>query len=80
MTIIPFSEARQGCCCSTPQWLTLPVVPQAVARIRFCGEDKLPQAVPLQGALTWLADLTGQGKSIAGLDDVLYGGGKGKNR
>jgi len=44
------------------------VAPQAAARIRFCGEDKLPQAVPLQGALTWLADLAAQGKSIAGLD------------
>ena len=68
MTIIPFLETRQGCCCSTPVWLSLPVAPQAAARIRFCGEDKLPQAVPLQGALTWLADLAAQGKSIAGLD------------
>ena len=73
MTIIPFPETRQGCCCSPPQWLTLPVAPQAAARIRFCGEDKLPQAVPLQGALTWLADLTAQKKSIVGLD--LHGPG-----
>ena len=57
MTIIPFPETRQGCCCSIPEWLSLPVAPQAAARIRFCGEDKLPQAVSLQGALTWLADL-----------------------
>jgi nitrogen fixation protein NifB len=68
VTIIPFPETRQGCCCSTPEWLTLPVAPQAAARIRFCGEDKLPQAVPLQGALAWLADLAAQGKTIAGLD------------
>lgn len=68
MTIISFPEARQGCCCSNPEWLTLPVAPQATARTRFAGEDKLPQAVPLQGALTWLADLTAQGKSIAGLN------------
>ena len=68
MTIIPFPETRQGCCCSIPEWLSLPVAPQAAARIRFCGEDKLPQAVSLQGALTWLADLAAQGKSIAGLD------------
>ena len=68
MTIIPFPETRQGCCCNPPEWLTLPVAPQAAARVRFCGEDKLPQAVPLQGAITWLADLAKQGKIIAGLD------------
>ena len=68
MTIIPFPETQQGCNCKDSAWLALPVAPQAAARNRFCGEDKLPQAVPLNGALTWIADLKGRGKSIAGLD------------
>lgn len=68
MTIIPFPETKQGCCGKTPQWLALPVAPQAAARLRFCGEDKLPQAVPLRGALTWIADLLAQGNEIGGLD------------
>lgn len=68
MTIIPFPETKQGCGAKTPQWLILPVAPQAAARLRFCGEDKLPQAVPLRGALTWIADLLAQGNDIAGLD------------
>ena len=68
MTIIHFPKTKQGCCGKIPQWLILPMAPQAAARIRFCGEDKLPQAVPLRGALTWIADLLGQGSDIGGLD------------
>lgn len=68
MTIIPFPETKQGCCGKISEWLVLPVAPQAAARLRFCGEDKLPQAVPLRGALTWIADLLAQGNDIAGLD------------
>ena len=68
MTIIHFPKTKQGCCGKIPQWLILPMAPQAAARIRFCGEDKLPQAVPLRGALTWIADLLAQGSDIGGLD------------
>ena len=68
MTVIPFSKTRQGCCCGTPEWLILPVAPQAAARSRFSGEDKLPQAVPILGALTWIAEVLAQGNEIAGLD------------
>ncbi len=68
MTIIPFPETKQGCCGKIPQWLILPMAPQAAARLRFCGEDKLPQAVPLRGALTWIADLLALGNEIGGLD------------
>ncbi|MHB1183582.1 MAG: radical SAM protein [Desulfobulbia bacterium] len=68
MTIIHFPKTKQGCCGKIPQWLILPMAPQAAARIRFCGEDKLPQAVPLRGALTWIAELLAQGNEIAGLD------------
>lgn len=73
MAVIDFSQTRQGCCGRIPEWLILPVAPQASARLRFCGEDKLPQAVPLRGALTWIADLLAQGNEIAGLD--LHGPG-----
>jgi len=73
VTIIHFPKTKQGCGGKIPQWLILPVAPQAAARIRFCGEDKLPQAVPLRGALTWIADLLAQGNDIAGLD--LHGPG-----
>ncbi|MFA7383158.1 MAG: radical SAM protein [Desulfurivibrionaceae bacterium] len=73
MTVVDFPKTRQGCCGKTPQWLILPVAPQAAARLRFCGEDKLPQAVPLRGALTWIADLLVQGNEIAGLN--LHGPG-----
>ncbi len=68
MTIIPFPDIPQECGCRQPGWLSLPVAPQAAARTRFCGEDKLPQAVPLNGALTWIADLEARGNNIAGLD------------
>ncbi len=73
VTIIHFPQSKQGCCGKIPQCLPLPVAPQAAARLRFCGEDKLPQAVPIQGALTWIADLLAQGNEIAGLD--LHGPG-----
>ena len=73
MTIIHLPKSKQGCGGKIPQWLILPVAPQAAARIRFCGEDKLPQAVPLRGALTWIADLLAQGNDIEGLD--LHGPG-----
>ncbi|MHB8148727.1 MAG: dinitrogenase iron-molybdenum cofactor biosynthesis protein [Desulfobulbia bacterium] len=73
MTIIHFPKTKQGCCGKIPQWLILPMAPQAAARIRFCGEDKLPQAVPLCGALTWIAELLAQGNEIGGLD--LHGPG-----
>ncbi|MFQ6758000.1 MAG: dinitrogenase iron-molybdenum cofactor biosynthesis protein [Deltaproteobacteria bacterium] len=73
MTIIHFPKTKQGCCGKIPQWLILPMAPQAAARIRFCGEDKLPQAVPIRGALTWIADLLAQGNEIGGLD--LHGPG-----
>lgn len=42
--------------------------PQAVARLIFAGEDKLPAAVPLYGALNWLADHLEQDQAIAGLN------------
>ncbi|PLX49281.1 MAG: dinitrogenase iron-molybdenum cofactor biosynthesis protein [Desulfobulbaceae bacterium] len=67
MTIIPFPD-QKGCGCNGPTWLTLPVAPQAVARLIFAGEDKLPAAVPLYGALNWLADLLEQDQAIAGLN------------
>ncbi|MDG4474946.1 radical SAM protein [Thiovibrio frasassiensis] len=73
MTIIHLPKTKQGCGTKIPQRLILPVAPQAAARIRFCGEDPLPQAVPLRGALTWIADLLGQGSDLAGLD--LHGPG-----
>ncbi|HIJ91618.1 MAG: radical SAM protein [Desulfobulbaceae bacterium] len=73
MTIVHFPKIKQGCCGKSPQWLIVPVAPQAAARIRFCGEDKLPQAVPMRGALTWIADLLAQGNEIEGLD--LHGPG-----
>ncbi len=73
MTIIHFPKSKQGCGGKIPEWLILPVAPQAAARIRFSGEDKLPQAVPLRGALTWIADLLAQGNDIKGLD--LHGPG-----
>ncbi|MHB8989620.1 MAG: dinitrogenase iron-molybdenum cofactor biosynthesis protein [Desulfobulbia bacterium] len=68
MTIIHFPKTKQGAMGKIPQWLILPMAPQAAARIRFCGEDKLPQAVPIRGALTWIADLLAQGNDIGGLD------------
>ena len=68
MTSIHFPKTKQGCGGKIPEWLILPVAPQAAARLRFCGEDKQPQAVPLRGALTWIADLLAQGNDIAGLD------------
>ncbi len=74
MTIIPLANKRTGCGCGkTPEWITLPVAPNAAARSRFSGEEKLPQAVPLYGALTWVADLQAQGTAIAGMD--IYGPG-----
>lgn len=73
MTIIHLPKSKQGCGGRIPQWLILPVAPQAAARSRFCSEDQLPQAVPLRGALTWIADLLAQGSDIAGLD--LHGPG-----
>lgn len=68
MTIIPFAKTRQGGCPEKAAWLTLPMAPQAVARIRFCGEEKLPSAVPLHGVLAWIVDLLARGTHIAGLD------------
>ena len=73
MTIIHLPKSKHGCGGKIPQWLILPMAPQAAARIRFCGEDKLPQAVPIRGALTWIADLLAQGNEIGGLD--LHGPG-----
>jgi nitrogen fixation protein NifB len=73
MTIIHLPKSKHGCGGKIPQWLILPVAPQAAARLRFCGEDQLPQAVPLRGALTWIADLLAQGSDIPGLD--LHGPG-----
>lgn len=68
MTIIPFPKSKQGCGNRIPEWLILPVAPQAAARTRFCGDEKMPQAVPLRGALAWIADLLAQGNALAGLD------------
>lgn len=67
MTIIPFPGTQQGCDCSVPEWISLPVAPQAAARGRFSGEEKIPQAVPLRGALTWVSELRAKGKRFAGL-------------
>ncbi|MEN8258452.1 MAG: radical SAM protein [Thermodesulfobacteriota bacterium] len=70
MTIIPIKENSDGggCGCKVPAWITLPVAPHAAARSRFGGDEKLPQAIPLYGALTWVDDLQERGRSIAGLD------------
>lgn len=59
---------QPGCGCKAPAWITLPVAPHAAARSRFSGEEKLPQAIPLHGALTWVDDLLERTISIAGLD------------
>ena len=68
MCSIPFPDKQPRCCCNAAEWINLPVAPHAAARSRFSGEDKLPQAVPLHGALTWVDDLMERGISIAGLD------------
>ncbi len=69
MTIIPLATKKTGCGCGkVPKWITLPVAPNAAARCRFSGEEKLPQAMPLYGALTWVDDLQAQGTAIAGMD------------
>lgn len=68
MTIIPSLETSACCACKTSEWLALPVAPNAAARCRLSGDEKLPQAVPLYGALTWLDDLLTSGKAISGLD------------
>ncbi len=69
MTIIPFPDNKAGCGCNkAPEWITLPVAPHAAARSRFAGEEKLAQAVPLYGALTWMDDLLARGTAIAGMD------------
>lgn len=61
-------DKQPGCGCKIPEWINLPIAPLAAARSRFCGEEKLPQAVPLQGGLTWVDDLIERGIKIAGLD------------
>lgn len=61
-------DQQPGCGCKVPKWISLPIAPQAAARSRFCGEEKLPQAIPLNGALTWVDDLRARGILIAGLD------------
>ncbi len=68
MCIIPFPDKQPQCCCKAPEWIALPVAPNAAARSRFSGQEKLPQAVPLHGALTWVDDLLERGISTAGLD------------
>ncbi len=69
MTILSFPNKKTGCgSCRTPEWISLPVAPHASARSRFCGEEKLPSAVPLYGALSWVDDLLQRGLSIAGMD------------
>lgn len=69
MTIIPLADKKTDCgCAKEPAWLTLPVAPNPAARSRFSGVEKLPQAVPLYGALTWVEDLQARGITIAGLD------------
>lgn len=68
MTIIPFPETRQGCGAQAKTWLTLPVAPHAAARLRFCGEEKLPQAVPPPAALNWLDSLLEKGRGVAGAE------------
>lgn len=55
-------------CTPIPEWITLPVAPHAAARSRFAGSAKLPQAVPVYGALNWMDDLKGRGVAIAGVD------------
>ncbi|MBU0681251.1 MAG: dinitrogenase iron-molybdenum cofactor biosynthesis protein [Proteobacteria bacterium] len=69
MTLIPLPDKKTGCGCNNPpEWISLPVAPNPAARSRFSGDEKLPQAVPLYGALTWIDDLQARGTSIAGLD------------
>lgn len=68
MTIIPFPETRQGCGSQVKAWITLPVAPHAAARTLFCGEEKLPQAVPPPAALNWLDSLLEKGRSMAGVE------------
>ena len=61
-------DKQPGCGCKVPEWISLPIAPQAAARSRFCGDGKLPQAIPLHGALTWVDDLLERGVAIKGLD------------
>lgn len=61
-------DKQPGCGSQSMKWITLPIAPIAAARSRFCGEEKLPQAVPINGALTWVDDLLERGILIAGLD------------
>jgi nitrogen fixation protein NifB len=61
-------DKQPGCGCKVPTWISLPIAPHAAARSRFCGDEKLPQAIPLHGALTWVDDLLERGILIAGLD------------
>jgi nitrogen fixation protein NifB len=69
MTLIHLPDKKTSCGCATaPEWITLPVAPNPTARSRFSGEEKLPQAVPLYGAMTWIDDLQARGTSIGGLD------------
>ncbi len=68
MTIIPFPDKHTCCGAKTTGWLTLPVAPRASARSRFCSEEKLPQALPPHGALTWLDGLVAKGKVVSGVE------------
>lgn len=68
MTIIPFPHLEQGCSCRDPEWLSLPLAPRTFARSRFLGEEKLPEALPLQGAAAWIDGQLAAGGCFAGLD------------
>jgi nitrogen fixation protein NifB len=67
MTTLPDKKTSCGYC-KAPEWITLPVAPNPAARSRFSRDEKLPQAVPLYGALTWVDDLQVRGTSIAGMN------------
>ncbi|MDR9501522.1 MAG: hypothetical protein RI601_06980 [Desulfurivibrionaceae bacterium] len=67
MTLIPFPDKKTGCG-KAPVWLTLPVAPNPAARSCFNGDEKLPPAMPLYGAMTWVEDLQARGIAIAGME------------
>jgi len=68
MSVIPFPVAASGGGIEEPKWLTLPVFPQAAARIRFRLDETPVKAIPLQGALAWIGDLLDRGTKISGLN------------
>ncbi len=67
MAILSFPQPDLSCS-DNAAWLPLPLAPQAAARSRFSGDAKLAQAIPLHGALTWLAEQVDPSRPPAGLE------------